>query len=189
MTKLDPKGDERRRSPRFSCGGCATIYRVPFDGISISATLRNLSVGGICLDLAKPVDPGTRTEVVLRVNASSFRAAALVKAQKDLSSTSLEFVQISAGGKDVLEDLLERLAKLQALNRKLRSSRIDEDTRRMLTDKKKFSLVGIGDAARLVGMGSNQGNATLVPDAEPEVESAREALETRPDLIQIDLFC
>lgn len=187
VTNLDPKGEERRRSPRFSCGGCATIYRVPFDGISISATLRNLSVGGICLDLAKPVNPGTRTEVVLHVNASSFRAAALVKAQKDVSSTSLEFVQISAGGKDVLEDLLERLAKVQALNRKLRSSRIDEDTRRMLADRKKFSLVGIGDAARLVGIGTDQEDETPIPDA--EIESAQENIGTRPELIQIDLFC
>ena len=78
----------------------------------------------------------------MHVNASSFRAAALVKAQKDVSSTSLEFVQISAGGKDVLEDLLERLAKVQALNRKLRSSRIDEDTRRMLADKRNSASWG-----------------------------------------------
>jgi hypothetical protein len=189
VTNLDPKGEERRRSPRFNCGGCATINRVPFDGTSISATLRNVSVGGVCLDMAKPVDPGVRTELVLRVNATSFRAAALVKEQRDLSSTSLEFVQISAGGKDVLEDLLERLAKLQALNRKLRSSRIDEDTRRMLTEKKKFEVLKIGSGSRLIGSMIDQEMETPVLAGNTPIESEHEMVETQPEMIEIDLFC
>ncbi|MGA9529916.1 MAG: PilZ domain-containing protein [Terriglobales bacterium] len=185
MTTVDPKGEDRRRNPRFVCGGCATIYHVPFNGTSISASLRNVSVGGLCLDMASPVDPGARTEVVLRVNASSFRAAALVKGQTGVSGTSLEFVQISAGGKDVLEELLERLAKVQALNRRLRSSRVDEDTRRMLSEKKKFRVVGVGDVSRVIGIGGSHGAEATVS---VEQEKA-EADLVQPEAIEIDLFC
>ena len=140
-----------------------------------------MSLGGICLEAAESVDPGARTEVLVRVNEASFRAGALVRGRRDLSGTCLEFVQISAGAKDVLADLLARLARLQALNRRLRESRLDEDTERMLAEKGKFRVVRIRS-----GGGSTAGGDSAVIAAEPE--RAGECVIVEPRVIEIDLF-
>jgi PilZ domain len=180
VAEIDSTVGERRRSPRFNCAGRAKIYCLPFDGKLISGTLRNLSSGGICLEMPPPGGPGARIEVLVRVNAASFRAAALVRGQRDHSGTCLEFVQISAGAKDVLEDLLVRLAKVQALNRRLRESRLDKDTERMLAEEGRFRLVGLGGGDR----------STMRADAasadEQEVAGGCEIVE--PRLIEIDVF-
>jgi len=181
VADLDSTVGERRRSPRFNCAGRAKIYCLPFDGKEISGTLRNLSSGGICLEMTPAVEPGARMEVLVRVNAASFRAAALVRGQRDLSGTCLEFVQISAGAQDVLADLLARLAKMQALNRRLRESRLDKDTERMLAEEGKFRLAMVGEAGR----------STAAPDSsvfadEPEITGECEIVE--PRVIEIDLF-
>ncbi len=180
---------ERRRSPRFTCGGRAAIYCLPSDGRSIAGTLRNLSEGGICLDLAQPVEPGARTEILLRVNAASFRAAALVKGQRERSSTCMQFVEISVGGRDVLADVLARLARLQALNRKLRADRVDADTERALADQAGFRLVTTGGVgmSNWVARYGTEGQSPLVM-VEPEEIIEREMGGARVELIDIDLF-
>ncbi len=126
------------------------------------------------------VEPGARMEVLVRVNAASFRAAALVRGQRDLSGTCLEFVQISAGAQDVLADLLARLAKMQALNRRLRASRLDKDAERMLAEEGKFRLVRVGGRDLSVER-ADSGFAD-----EPEMAGECEIVE--PRLVEIDLF-
>jgi len=180
VAELDSTVSERRRSPRFNCGGRAKIYCLPFDGKAISGTLRNLSSGGICLEMSPAVEPGARMEVLVRVNAASFRAAAQVRGQRDVSGTCLEFVQISAGAKDVLADLLARLAKTQALSRRLREPRLDKDTERMLAEEGKFRLVRVGRGDR------PDVRADSVFGDEPEMPGECELVE--PRLIEIDLF-
>jgi len=103
-----------------------------------------------------------RTEVLVKVNAMSFRAAALVKGGKVPLTTSLEFLELSAGGKDALEEVLEELARLQALSRKLRAESIDAETQRALTEQPEFQL--------------------LKPDAGLLVESVRDQSEPTPCL-------
>jgi hypothetical protein len=180
VAELDYTVGERRRSPRFNCSGRAKIYCLPFDGKAISGTLRNLSLGGICLEMSPAVEPGARMEVLVRVNAASFRAAALVRGQRDISGTCLEFVQISAGAKDVLADLLAGLAKMQALNKRLRESRLDKDTERMLAKEGKFRVVRVG------GRDMSVVRADSVFADEPEMSNECEIVEPRP--IEIDLF-
>ncbi len=139
-----------------------------------------MSSGGICLEMTPAVEPGARMEVLVRVNAASFRAAALVRGQRDLSGTCLEFVQISAGAQDVLADLLARLAKMQALNRRLRASRLDKDAERMLAEEGKFRLVRVGGRDLSVER-ADSGFAD-----EPEMAGECEIVE--PRLVEIDLF-
>lgn len=189
MPQSDLKASERRRSPRFTCGGRAAIYCLPYDGRSIPGTLRNLSEGGICLDLAQPVEPGARTEIVVRVNAASFRAAALVKGQRQPSSTCMQFVEISTGGRDALADVLDRLARLQTLNRKLRADRMDAETERALAEEAGFRLVttrGAGMSNWIARHGA-EGQSPLVR-GEPEEIMEREIAGARVELIDIDLF-
>lgn len=193
MGELRPKEGERRRSPRFNCGGRATLYRLPFDGKSIPANLRNLSCGGLCVDVTQPVEPGARAEVVVCVNSVSFRAAALVRNQKETSGTSLQFVQLGTVAKEVLDDLLARLAKVQALNRKLRTARIDEDLEqmlseeRMLVEQKQFRAFVAGNCG--VWVARERKGA----DSEAQVQGVQQEPEAKaevvvPQLIEIDLF-
>jgi c-di-GMP-binding flagellar brake protein YcgR len=174
---------DRRRSPRFTCAGRATIRCLPFDGKSVSGTLRDLSAGGICLDVAQPVESGARTEIIVYANAASFRAAALVTGQR-ARGTSLQFLQISSRGQDVLADLLQQLARVQALNRKLRSARIDEETEQILTERGGFSFLMIDE----------QGKANaklLLRGADPIAGRSKDGTEREEEdsgLIQVDLF-
>jgi hypothetical protein len=65
---------DRRRSPRFRCGGHAEITCLPSTGILLPGTIRDLSLHGCCVDTSRPIDCGVRAELVVRVNAASFRA-------------------------------------------------------------------------------------------------------------------
>lgn len=118
---------DRRRSPRFSCSGLAKITRLPSSGIFLPGTIRDLSLGGCCVDTTLPIDFGVRTEIVVRVNAASFRAVSEVKAIRGDATACLEFIHLSAGGKDLLEDMVTELARLQAFVNKLRAARREMD--------------------------------------------------------------
>jgi hypothetical protein len=139
MPQRMPKNVDRRRSARFSCGGQAKISRLPSNGIFVPGTLRDLSLHGCCVDTTLPVDDGMKTEIVVRVNAASFRAVGEVKGIRGASSAGVEFVQLSTGGKDLLAELVEELEKLQTLMQRLKSARREMDTvkfRRDLADVK-----------------------------------------------------
>jgi hypothetical protein len=98
------RDSDRRRSARFICGGFAKISRLPADGIFVPGRIRDLSLHGCCVDTPVPIDCGTRAEIVVRVNAASFRAVGEVKAIRGRSVAGLEFVHLTAGGKDLLAD-------------------------------------------------------------------------------------
>lgn len=123
----DRAENDRRRSPRFSCGGHVKISRLPSNGIFIPGTIRDLSLHGCCLDTPLPIDCGVRAEIVVRVNAASFRAVGEVKAIRGSSAAGVEFVHLTAGGKEMLGDLIAELARLQAVMNKLKSARREID--------------------------------------------------------------
>ncbi len=123
----DRVDNDRRRSARFVCGGYAKISRLPSDGIFVPARIRDLSLHGCCVDATVPIDCGTRAEIVVRVNAASFRAVGEVKAIRGRSVAGMEFIHLTAGGKDLLADMVTDLAKLQAITNKLRDVRREID--------------------------------------------------------------
>jgi len=176
MPEPGPKADDRRRNPRFSCGGRAIVHCLPFDGISIAGVLRDLSLGGICLAAAQPMESGARTEVIVSVNATSFRAAALVSGQRRGRGTCLQFMEMSARGQSMLAELLGRLASLQALNRRLRSSQIDEETKRVLLERERLP-------ALRVPAGENFETRVGSQLVEPNTP-----VEPTPLIIRVDLF-
>jgi hypothetical protein len=120
--------EERRRTPRFNCGGHAKISFLPSDGIFLPGKIRDLSLGGCCLDTNLPIEFGSRAEVLVRVNAASFRAVGIVKALRSDSVAGIEFVRLSTGGKELLADLVSELARLRAVIDNLMSARRDMDT-------------------------------------------------------------
>jgi len=119
--------EERRRSPRFVCGGHAKITCLPSDGIILPGTIRDLSLGGCRVDTALPICCGERAEIVLRVNTASFRVLGEVKAIRDRSGAGIEFVRLSARGKEMLGELLQELARSQAVINKFKSAQRDMD--------------------------------------------------------------
>lgn len=120
---IDYATKDRRRSPRFSCGGSAEIVCLPSTGIIVPGTIRDLSLHGCWVDTSLPIECGARAEVVLRVNSASFRALGEIRAIRGKSGSGVEFVRLSANGKDMLADLVTDLARLQALMSKLKSDR------------------------------------------------------------------
>ncbi len=132
-------GEDRRRTPRFSCGGHAEINCLPSTGIIIPGTIRDLSLHGCRVETASPIACGARAEIVVHVNSASFRAVGEVRAIRGQSGAGVEFVALSAGGKDMLAGLIRDLARLQALLSKLKSARREMDTelfRKELEDAK-----------------------------------------------------
>ncbi|MGB9205649.1 MAG: PilZ domain-containing protein [Terriglobales bacterium] len=132
--------DDRRGSQRFSCGGQVTISCLPSDGIVLPGKIRDLSLGGCCVDTTLPIARGARAELVVRVNAASFRAVGEVRAIRGHSGTCLEFVQLSASGKGVLADLVRELARLQAVMNDIKSTRreIDPESFRQQLDYRRL---------------------------------------------------
>ena len=134
----DPEED-RRRSPRFSCGGRAEIQCLPSSGIVIPGTIRDLSLHGCHVESSLPIACGARAEIVVRVNSASFRAVGEVRAIRGRSGAGVEFAYLSAGGKELLTGLITDLARLQALMNKLKAKRREvdgESFRRELADAK-----------------------------------------------------
>jgi hypothetical protein len=110
---------ERRRSARFHCGGNAKISELPSDGSVIHATIRDLSLHGCCIDIPRLITCGARAEIIVCVNAASFRAIGEIKVLRAPFAIGFEFVHLSAGGKDSLDELITDLAKLKSVMKKL----------------------------------------------------------------------
>ncbi len=125
--KFSTEDDDRRRSPRFTCGGQARIVCLPADGILLAAKIRNLSLGGCSIQTVSPLECGTRADILLRVNGSSFRAISQVRAVRWPSGIGLEFIRLSAGGQNMLVELIRELSRQQAIASALSSARREPD--------------------------------------------------------------
>jgi hypothetical protein len=174
--------EDRRRSPRFSCGGEARIYSLPSDGLHVRGRLRNLSLGGVCLDTSHGFDLGTRTEILVSVNAASFRTLGLVRAVEP-SRASIEFVQMSAGGKDMLVDLIAQFERLATAVNKLRSERMG--TEEQLRREMEQAEVRV---ARLGGRDLSPARAIRLDSSGHEPTEQERAVEVAPLLLRVDLF-
>jgi hypothetical protein len=181
--------DDRRRSRRFTCGGEAKISRLPSDGIFVPGKILDLSLGGCRVDANLPARCGWRAEIMVRVNAASFRAVGEVRAIRGGSGTGIEFVQLSTGGKDMLAELVAELARLQAIMNQLRSARRGTHTesfRRQIEDGR-LGAVRLSERFPFLG--------TILRGEEPEPKSRQSAsdgkdriAETQPLVIAVDLF-
>ncbi|MBZ5546625.1 MAG: PilZ domain-containing protein [Acidobacteriia bacterium] len=179
--------DDRRRSPRFSCGGDAKIIGLPSNGLFLPGRVRDLSLGGCCVEMASVLDCGARTEIVLRINSASFRAVSQVRAIRDRVGVGLEFVHLSARGKDLLADVVERLARLQALVNQLRSARRDAEAEVLLREleRKGFHAILLNQYLRVVG-------AVLPQEPREEAPTAANSepliVEAQAEIVPVDLF-
>jgi hypothetical protein len=182
---------DRRRSPRFSCGGQAQISRLPSNGIFLPGKIRDLSVGGCCIDISPQIDCGVRTEIVVRVNAASFRAVGEVKAKRGQSGACIEFLQLSQSGQDKLAELLAELEQIQKLVNKLKGAHRDMDPEAFRRELEDGRLEAETLSQRILFVGSilpaeNSGEV-LAP--EPSVVAKKTiVVDEQLRVIQVDLF-
>ena len=205
IVRMEPEGAvnsrqnvERRRSARFLCGGRVRISRLPSNGISIPGTIRDLSLGGCWIDTVAPIESGARAEIVVHMNAGSFRAIGEVREIRGNSGTGLEFVHLSSGGKDMLADVLAQMAKLQAIMDKLKSARdtdaeslkqeLEDGTVQAVMSSERFPVLGTilgAENSEAISEESQGENSESEPAA-----SARKALiaVAQPLVITVNLF-
>jgi len=182
-----PPDDNRRRSPRFSCTGRAEINCLPSSGTPLSGTIRDLSLHGCFVDIPLSIDCGARAEIVVRVNAASFRAVGEVRDIRGRSSAALEFVRMSTGGKDSLTGLVTDLARLQAIMNKLKSVRreMDEEVfRQELGHGKLQDML----SARFPFLGIRLNAQTLERDLKATAEEEKRDEEAAPLVVPVNLF-
>jgi hypothetical protein len=106
--------NDRRRIPRYACSGLARITCLPLNGALLSGRLRDLGLGGCCIESIETpsqFDLGTRTEILVEVNSWFFRAMGHVRAVRNRSAISVEFLRMSAGGYSMLADLIADLER------------------------------------------------------------------------------
>jgi hypothetical protein len=127
MAKSTDAAENRLRHPRFNCGGTATFSCLPSNGIFLPGKIRNLSLGGCCVETTLPIERGVRAELVVHVNSASFRAVGEVRGRRGHSEACIEFVYLSRGGKNLLADLLAELARSEAAMNQLKSARYEAE--------------------------------------------------------------
>jgi PilZ domain-containing protein len=187
MSVLTPGDADRRRSPRYSCGGAAKILSLPSNGPSLPGRVRDLSLRGCCIETVPALDCGVRTEIVLRVSSGSFRAVSQVKGMRDRFGVGMEFVHLSTCGKEMLADVVERLARLQALVNQLRSGRRQEEAAVLLRELERegFHAILLNQPSRVQEAVPSQERREEVPrsaDSEPLI------VEAQAEIVPLDLF-
>ena len=183
--------DDRRGSQRFSCGGQATISCLPSDGIVLPGKIRDLSLGGCCVDTTLPIARGARAELVVRVNAASFRAVGEVRAIRGHSGACLEFVLLSAGGKGLLADLVTELARLQAVMNDIKSTRreIDPESFRGQLDYRRLQATRLSRRFPLLGTTPPPESSGVSPESDGDASTGRDPGEEERFLVgPVDLF-
>src|SRR3981081_346558 len=128
---------DRRRIPRYSCSGQAQITWLPLSGGLFRGRVRDLGLGGCCIECvetASPFDLGTPTEILIEVNSWFFRVMAHVRAVRGRSGLSMEFMRMSAGGYNMLADLIADLEE-RPRTMNTRQERLVDHSRRLLRSK------------------------------------------------------
>jgi PilZ domain len=182
-----PKDEKERRStPRFNCDGQAKISLLPSDGIFLPGKIRDLSLAGCLLDTKLPIEAGTRAEVVVRVNAASFRAVGIVKALRDDSAVGIEFVRLSAGGRELLADLVSELARLRVVIDNLMFARREMDAKSFRRQMEAGKLHAALFATRYPFLKTTL--SAEISEQEEPAPAPKQVTTDGPRVIPVDLF-
>jgi len=176
------RGIDRRRIPRYSCVGQAQIASLPLRGSLLTGTLRDLGLGGCCVEhitTASPFDLETRTEILVKVNSWSFRAMAQVKSLRSHSGISVEFLRLSAGGHNMLADLIADLVRMRTV-----TSHVER-----FPESRKPSLSNTGRSLNRTKSAAIVGTVVSAESAEEMLTASRHAWlrDSYPGAISLDI--
>jgi PilZ domain len=178
---------ERRRASRFSCFGQAQLIRLPSDGDFMAGKIHDLSLGGCRLGLNETIDSGARMELVIRANAASFRALGIVKGLHSEREAGIEFVQLSSGGRDLLEDLIGELARLRATTDQLMAARRQVSAEAFHKQLEAARFQALMFATRFPFLDTTLAEE-ISQHEDGQLESGESPLEECPRVIPINLF-
>jgi len=177
---------ERRRNPRYLCGGLAQITCLPSAGVLLGGELRNLGLGGCYIETITPFALGARAEMVLRVNSLSFRALGQIRAVRERGGIGVEFLRLSASGRSILAELLLELQRQRALRRAANPAH-QEDRRELLRlypENRWATPLVPSRSVAIVG--------TVLPRGDSEAPSGLQSYVANEDLLStaslLDLF-
>jgi c-di-GMP-binding flagellar brake protein YcgR len=162
---------DRRRSPRFSCAGLAQIICLPSDGIFLPGRIRDLSLGGCSVLAPRSLTCGALTEILVRVNASSFRAVGQIRALHGPSSMGIQFLQMSAGGQDMLVELIRELARQRAIAQTVQAARNEPDAELFIQQRAAVLSIGLPLGETVVSLESGE-KKTIAVDRQALIVSA-----------------
>ena len=112
---MSSAAQERRRLPRYFCGGETRLTWLPSDGRYHPGKLLNLSLGGFCFDTNVPLVTGSAAEIVVVTGAESFRAMCIIRALVGPHRACVELTRLSVGGKRLLAEIVARLERRQVV--------------------------------------------------------------------------
>src|SRR3989442_15409493 len=104
MQGLNPENewlqhDDRRRSPRFSCGGLGKILCLPSDGSYLAGKVRDLSLNGCGIETVSSLECGGRGEILVEGKDTCFRAIGQVKAGCGSGGRRVEIILLHFWGR------------------------------------------------------------------------------------------
>ncbi len=169
--------DDRRRHRRVVCGGQAEISLLPSDGALYLGQLRNLSQGGMCLEMPCPLEVGARAELMVRINGLTFRTLGQVRTL-ERPRTGMEFVYLSAGGRKMLEEFLADIEEMHKAMAKLRSGGLSEAelSRELKSAGVRSSL--LNSRARAAGL----------TEKSPNSAGSEKMIEPVEAIVKVDIF-
>jgi hypothetical protein len=108
-------GYERRRSMRYKCGGSAYVLRIPILGAPVKGSLFDVSRHGCGIQTDLPLALGLPLDLLLQVNAVSFRANGTVRVVRGGQQIGIEFSKMTAGGRDRLDEVIADFQRVMSL--------------------------------------------------------------------------
>jgi hypothetical protein len=148
--------------------------------------IRDLSMGGCCVETASALPCGVQAEIVVRINSASFRAVSQVRAIRNRTAGK-EFVHLSARGKDMLAEVVEEMARLQAFVNQLRAARREVEAEQLLQELERegFSTLLLKRRLPILGAAMSEEPRDEAPTkAEPEPV----VVEAKAEILPVNLF-
>jgi hypothetical protein len=171
--------NERRRSSRYRCSGSAEVLRIPATGITVQATVSDLSLHGCRIFTDVCFESGVPLDLLLRIKSISFRASGHVKVMRGPSEIGVEFTQMSAGGQRRLTELLADLDRIASMaGWKKQASQVIEGECRVRTGADRaVTNAPIRDVDR---------DSLAPPMPQPQMARKQRLLPARP--LEVDVF-
>ena len=132
------------------------------------------------------LDCGVRAEIVLRLKPGVFRAVGEIREPRGHAGVGMEFLRMSAGGLEMLHEMIRELARLQAHMDRIKSAREDEQKKLLMEEIKKERLISGLLLGRIpvIGTPSSEQEGGLPSSESPRAEPILEDLK---NLIPIDI--